>query len=156
MRYERLPDGTAVAPRVFIDVSNRAADDLYVAVLDLTDRFRCHVVFPTTSVTGGHTVALWDRRPIPVELPPDRPLRSGAAVRDWLKVVVSDVDFDATSADLPPLDEPVTRSAAERLPRTTLERLFATRRAPRHRHRRAAADGRPLGGHTVTIETTVP
>ncbi len=156
LRYERLPDGTAVAPRVFIDVHNRAADDLYVAVLDLTDRYRCHVVFPTTRVTGGHTVALWDRRPIPVELPPDRPLRSGAAVRDWLKVVVSDVDFDATSAELPPLDEPVTRSAAERLPRTTLERLFA-----RAVNRDIGTAGPPptaarWAASTVTIETTVP
>ena len=50
---------------------------------------------------------------------------SGAHVRDWLKVVVSDVDFDATSADLPPLDEPVTARRSARPPRSTVERVFA-------------------------------
>ena len=90
---------------------NRSADDLWVAVLDLTDRFRCHAVLETTLVGAGVELSLEDRRPIPVALPAGRPIVPGASARDWLKVVVSDVAFQATSFDLDALDEPVTRSA---------------------------------------------
>ena len=155
LEYHRRADGTLAPPRVYLDVTNRSDDDLYVAVLDLTDRFRCHAVLPTTFLLAGRTMALWDRRPIPVELPEGREVTSGAHVRDWLKVVVSDVDFDATSADLPPLDEPVTARRSDRSPRSTVERVFA-----KAVHRDVGGSGPPSSARwaatTIELETTVP
>ena len=55
---------------------------------------------------------------------PDECRWPGASVRDWLKVIVSDVDFEATSFTMQQLDAPppaVTRG----LPRSTLDRLAA-------------------------------
>ena len=48
------PSATAhAAPAVFIEVHNHEEDDLWVAVLDLTDRFRCHAVVHTVMLAGG-------------------------------------------------------------------------------------------------------
>jgi hypothetical protein len=144
-------------PAVFIDLHNAGADDLYVCVLDLTDRFRCHAVFPTECLVAGHTVALWGGAPIPLTLPDDRPVVSGAIARDWLKVVVSDVEFDASAFDLPPLDEPppardVTRAAGW----STLTRIAA-----RVVTRDVGAAGPPKeaarwAADTIAVETIVP
>ncbi len=101
-------------PAVFMELRNPTDEELFVCVLDLTDRFRCHAVLPTVCLAAGHTVALWDGAPIPLTLPDDRPVAPGAVARDWLKVVVSDVDFDAAAFDLPPLDEPAPVSRATR------------------------------------------
>ena len=104
----------------------------------------------------GSELSLEDRRPIPVALPAGRPLVPGASARDWLKVVVSDVAFQATSFDLDALDEPVARSAgARRSPQNTLERIAGR------------AVTRDIGGGdeppavrwaatTVTLEVRVP
>jgi hypothetical protein len=145
------------SPAVFIDVHNGSTDGLYVCVLDLTDRFRCHAVFPTDCLAAGHTVALWGGAPIPLTLPDDRPVASGAVARDWLKVVVSDVDFDAAAFDLPALDEPppvrdVTRAATW----STLTRIAA-----RAVTRDVGAAGPPQeaarwAADTIAFETTVP
>src|SRR5690606_17131456 len=80
--------------------------DLFVAVLDLTDRFRCHPVVPTVKLGAGRPLAVADGDPIPASLPVDEDVVSGAAVRDWLKVIVSDVDFDASSFTMQQLDQP--------------------------------------------------
>lgn len=98
----------------FMELRNTTDEELYVCVLDLTDRFRCHPVLPTACLTAGHTIALWDGAPIPLTLPDDRPVAPGAVARDWLKVVVSDVDFDAAAFDLPQLDEPAPVARATR------------------------------------------
>ena len=144
-------------PAAFIDLHNGSADDLYVCVLDLTDRFRCHVVFPTDCLAAGHTVSLWGGAPIPLTLPDDRPVASGAIARDWLKIVVSDVDFDAAAFDLPALDEPpavrdVTRAASW----STLTRIAA-----RAVTRDVGAAGPPKdaarwAADTIAFETVVP
>ena len=157
LEYHRRDDGTLAPPRVYLDVTNRSDDDLYVAVLDLTDRFRCHAVLPTTFLLAGRTLALWDRQPIPVELPEGRAVETGANVRDWLKVVVSDVDFDATSADLPALDEPIAASRSARPPRSSVERMFAKAVS-----RDIGTDDPPpdaparWAATTIELETTVP
>ncbi len=113
---------------------NTTKRDLFVGVLDLTDRFRCHAsLFPTALIAAGRTVAIWDGRPIPAVLPTDRPIVSGAIARDWLKVVVSEADFDASAFEMSALDEPfVVRRSATMAP-SVLERLAGrvlTRGAP--------------------------
>ena len=91
---------------MFVEVCNLTDEALWVAVLDLTDRFRCHAALPTVALAAGHRHALADGAVIPVSLPAGRPVEPGATARDWLKVIVSDVDFDASVFDLPALDEP--------------------------------------------------
>ena len=74
-----------------------------------------------------------------------------------LEVVVSDVEFDATSFDLDALDEPVSRSVGFRsAPRNTLERI-----AGKARSREFGPGGPPppvarWAATTVTLETRVP
>lgn len=145
-----------VLPAVFMDLHNTSDDDLYVCVLDLTDRFRCHAVLPTVRLTAGHTLALWDGAPIPLTLPDDRTVVAGASARDWLKIVASDVDFDAAAFDLPELDEPMpARRGAREQTWSTLARVAARAvsrdvgDAPPTVAARWAAD-------TITFETTVP
>lgn len=148
--------GAWVAPYVYLALRNRSDDDLWVAVLDLTDRFRCHAVLETTLVGAGVELSLAERRPIPVALPTGRPIVPGASARDWLKVVVSDVPFQATSFDLDALDEPVSRSVGlRRAPQNTLERI-----AGRAVTRDVDAGGEPpavrWSATTVTLEVRVP
>jgi hypothetical protein len=146
-----------VPPSVFLDVRNASDDDLYVAVLDLTDRFRCHAVLPTVLLVAGHTLSLWDGAPIPLTLPRDRSVEPGALARDWLKVMVSDVDFDAAAFDLPPLDEPGrARDVARSATWSTLTRVAA-----RAVSRDLGDDGPPpvaarWAAETIAFETTVP
>jgi hypothetical protein len=152
----RRDDRAWLPPSVFMELRNTSSDDLYACVLDLTDRFRCHAVLPTVRLAAGHSVALWDGVPIPLTLPEDRPVEPGAVARDWLKVVVSDVDFDAAAFDLPELDEPEPPPSTTRsVTWSTLARVAAravTRDiggAPPAITARWAAD-------TITFETTVP
>ena len=146
----RVPAGArrvvAAAARVRRRCATASDDDLYVAVLDLTDRFRCHAVLPTTLLGAGpHVRPVVGRRRSRRRLPAGRPVAPGAAARDWLKVVVSDVDFDATSFDLAALDEPVDRAAASvrRRRRATPSSGSPPRAASRRRPR--AGRRRPLG-----------
>ena len=112
-------------PAVFLTLTNTTDRPLWVALLDLTDRFKCHsLLFPTAQIATGHTAATRDGARVDVTLPDDRPVLSGAKARDWLMVIVSTVEFNAASFDLPQLGEPATRSsAAVGRPRSTLERL---------------------------------
>jgi hypothetical protein len=128
-----LVDGHWRAPAMFLELANTSDRDLFVGVLDLTDRFRVHAsLFPTGRIAAGHTVVVWQGRAIPVAFPPGRSVTPGAVAHDWMKVIVSETDFDATAFELPPIDEPfeVRRSAPTG---STLERLahrVLTRGAP--------------------------
>jgi len=112
-------------PAVFMTLTNTTDRPLWVALLDLTDRFKCDSsLFQTAPIAAGHTAVTYDGAPIPVTLPDGRAVRPGAIARDWLMVVVSSVEFNAASFDLPQLGEPATRSsAAVGRARSTLERL---------------------------------
>ncbi len=123
LAYARRGDAWS-PPAMLLRLVNTSDRDLFVAVLDLTDRFRCHAsLFPTARISARHAVAIWDGRPVPAGLPADRPVVSGAEARDWLKVIVSETDFDASAFEMTALDEPFhsTRSAAGSA--STLERL---------------------------------
>ena len=111
-------------PRCSSGSSTRRSATCSSASSTSTDQFRCHAsLFPTALIAAGRTVAIWDGRPIPAVLPSDRPIVSGAIARDWLKVVVSEADFDASAFEMSALDEPlVVRRSASVAP-STLERL---------------------------------
>ncbi|MBA3288288.1 MAG: hypothetical protein H0U21_09735, partial [Acidimicrobiia bacterium] len=127
VRYEPAGDGGWTEPRIFAELRNTTGEHLFVAVLDLTDRFRCSALLHTGRVAPGQTVALNDGAPMAVTLPQGRPVIEGALARDWLKVVVSDVEFDASAFDLPALGERPPQAVATRSLRSwgTLERLAA-------------------------------
>ena len=155
--YTRSADGTWHAPSLFMELHSHADRDLFVAVLDLTDRFRCHPVVPTVKLGAGRSFAVADGDQIPASLPDDEPVVAGATVRDWLKVVVSDVDFDASSFTMQQLDQPppaATRSAGQF--RSTLDRLAA--RAVSRDIARAPADAPPAqwSASTLVLEVRVP
>ncbi len=124
LEYCRQPDGSWAPPAVFMELHSHADHDLYVAVLDLTDRFRCHPAVPTLKLGAGRSLALNDGEPVGATLPRGVPAEPGASVRDWLKVIVSSVDFDATSFTMQQLDEPPP-PATRSVPRSTLDRLAA-------------------------------
>ena len=68
-RTRRQLDGSWAAPAVFMELHSHADRDLFVAVLDLTDRFRCHAVVPTVKLGAGRPLALNDGDPLPATLP---------------------------------------------------------------------------------------
>jgi hypothetical protein len=118
--------GEWVPPSMFLRLANTSDQELFVAVLDLTDRFRCHAaLFPTEKVGAGHTVKVWEGQPIEASLPEGREVVPGALVRDWLKVIVSETDFDASAFEMPPLDEPVVAKRSVGDIGSTLERIAA-------------------------------
>ncbi|MDQ3738650.1 MAG: caspase family protein [Actinomycetota bacterium] len=154
--YRRAADESWTEPQVFVEMRNTTEEALWVAVLDLTDRYRCHALFPTALVAAGHSVAVWNGHPIPITVPDDA-VRPGSVARDWLKVIVSDVNFDAMAFDLPPLDHPIEPSPARRSAVLgTLERLAA-----RAITRDIGAGGPPpvaarWAASTVALEVSVP
>jgi len=157
LSYLRGPERGWQPPGVFMELRSHADRDLFVAVLDLTDRFRCHPVVPTVKLGAGRPFAVADGDPIPASLPGDAPVVPGASVRDWLKVIVSDVDFDASSFTMQQLDQPPpprTRSSASY--RSTLERLAA--RAVSRDLGAVAVDATPAqwSASTLVLEVRVP
>ena len=157
LEYRRADDGGWHAPYVFIDVANLAEEELCVAVLDLTDRFRCHPVFLAERIAPGHTVALWSGAAIPVELPPGRAVAPSIKATDWLVVIASDVDFYADAFELPALGEPLvaaSRSGADAAT-STLERL-ARRAVTRDVGAAGPATPARWSASAVTLETVVP
>jgi hypothetical protein len=139
-------------PYVFLRLRNTSDTDLYTALLDLTDRHRCSVLFPTERIAAGHAVDVFDGA-IDVSLPKGRAVEPGAQGRDWLKVLVSAHDFDASSFELPELGEPSTRAATS-APRTTLERLAC--RAVHRGVGEEAADETGVAAAADWSATTIP
>lgn len=160
LTYTTGADGSWQHPWIFLSVRNETAETLYVAVLDLTDRYACTVLMHAGELGARHEYTLNDGRPLDVKLPAGRPVRPGESVRDWLKVIVSDVPFDASAFDLDPLEDAAasrrawTTRSADRVS-GTLERIAAR------------AVSRDIGGAppdtvarwaaaTTTLETVVP
>lgn len=125
LAYRREGAGWA-KPYVFIHVHNRSDRDLYCALLDLTDSFRCHgKLLPVTRIPAGQSAVAFQGRPIDISLPKERVEAGGTQVRDWLKLIVSEQRFESEAYALPNLDEVVTRTAATRGPgrRSVLDRI---------------------------------
>lgn len=157
LQYQREIDGSWTAPALFMELRSQVDHDVFVAVLDLTDRFRCHPAVPTVKLGPGRSLALADGAVIPATLPRGVVPTPGASVRDWLKVIVSDVDFEATSFTLQQLDEPppaVSRAA----PRSTLDRLAAKaiRRDIGDALTGGAASVAQWSATTIVLEVRVP
>lgn len=114
LRYRRVGDAW-VKPYVFVYLHNRSDRDLYCALLDLTDRFRCHGgLSPVDRLRAGGTTVAFEGRPIDISLPKERIDAGGTQVRDWLKLIASEQRIDPDAYALPNLDGVVTRSASTR------------------------------------------
>ena len=113
LHYRRV-GGRLVAPRVFVRVRNASLVPLWCVLVDLTDRYGADPdLLPGVLVRAGGTGPALDGRPIRVALPSGRSVLPGAEVRDWLKLVVAPVPLSVLPFQMPALDEPVVRSAAD-------------------------------------------
>lgn len=103
--YTRTGDGWA-PPSVFLRLRNTTDARLFCVLADLTDRYRLHVgLFPGEHIAAGVTTAAGYGRPITLSLPPDRPVVPGAAVKDWLMLMVAEAPFSSDPFSLPRLGE---------------------------------------------------
>ncbi|MGY1727825.1 caspase family protein [Geodermatophilus sp. SYSU D01062] len=121
----RATSGGWQPPYVFVYITNGSDRNLYLTLLDLTDRFRCHGrLFPVDLVPAGQTVAAFTGKPIDVTVPDERLKAGGDTVYDWLKVFASEDRFAAQAYELPNLDGVISRAAVRRgAPRSVLDRL---------------------------------
>ena len=94
------------APTVFMHLKNASDRDLHVALLDLTDRLECDVLYQTQSITAGTEVnANAAGGPMKLSLSSGVEPVAGARTQDWLKVVVSDKPFEASAFELAAVGE---------------------------------------------------
>ncbi|MBG0565470.1 caspase family protein [Actinoplanes aureus] len=138
-------------PYVFVHVHNRSDRDLYCALLDLTDSFRCHgKLLPVTRIPAGGSAVAFHGRPIDIGLPQKRIEAGGTQVRDWLKLIAAEQRFEPDAYALPNLDEVVTRGPATRGPgrRSVLDRI-----GDRVVTRDAGDDEEPAGAPEWTTTT---
>jgi hypothetical protein len=113
-------------PYVFIYLHNNSGRDLYCALLDMTDRYRCHSrLFPGDLIPAGRTAVAYEGRPIDISVPQQRLDAGGTAVYDWLKLIAAEQRFASDGYELPNLDGFITRRSATRGlgPRSILDRL---------------------------------
>ena len=113
-------------PYIWIYLTNDSPRDLYCALLDLTDRYRCHSrLLPGTLIPAGATTVAFDGRPVDATIPEGRLRNGGAEARDVLKLIASEQRFQPDGYELPNLDGALpARSSSRRPPnRTILDRL---------------------------------
>lgn len=107
LEYRRGPGGW-LAPTAFIRLRNDADQKLYCVLLDLTDRYRMHTgLLPGTFIGPHQRAAAAEGELVEFSLPPDRAVRPGASVRDWLLLLVAEDEFSSLPFRLPRLREPM-------------------------------------------------
>ncbi|MGD9705748.1 MAG: caspase family protein [Acidimicrobiia bacterium] len=150
------PDGEA--PNVFMHLRNDAQRDLYVALLDLTDRLECDVLYPTQKIAAGTEVnvnALGG--PMKLSLSSGVDPVPGARTQDWLKIVVSENPFEAGAFELAAIGEQSRSTGSP--PRNMLE-LIAARTVSRAVSPVDPAQFEPAGADwcatTVALVVEVP
>ena len=123
--YRETPAGWQ-HPYVFIYLRNNSDRNLYCALLDMTDRFRCHSrLFPGDLIPAGRTAVAYEGRAIDISVPQQRLDAGGTEVYDWLKLIAAEQRFASDAYELPNLDGFITpRSATRGLgSRSVLDRL---------------------------------
>jgi Caspase domain len=94
------------APHVFMRLKNTSDGDLYVALLDLTDRLECDVSYQTKKLAAGAENNVNDEGgPMKLTLSSGVDPVPGARTQDWLKIVVSENQFDANAFELAAVGE---------------------------------------------------
>jgi hypothetical protein len=114
-------------PTVFIRLHNTSNRRLHCVLLDLTDRFRIDGgLFPGAAVEPGHVGAAVDGQAVEFRLPDGRPVVPGAAVRDWLLLLVTDDEASAAPFEMPGIDQVGGRYRTPLAVRGVLDRIGRT------------------------------
>ena len=102
-----IPYGTnGDPPNVFMHLKNTSDRDLHVALLDLTDRLECDVLYQTKTIAAGtETNANEMGGPMRLSLSQGVDPVPGARTQDWLKIVVSENPFEASAFELAAIGE---------------------------------------------------
>jgi hypothetical protein len=112
------------APNVFMHLKNTSDRSLYVALLDLTDRLECDVLYQTKTLGAGTEDNVNDKGgPMKLSLSQGVDPVPGARTQDWLKIVVSESPFEADAFELAAVGEQARSSAPE--PSNILELIAA-------------------------------
>jgi hypothetical protein len=94
------------APSVFMHLKNTSDRDLHVALLDLTDRLECDVLYQTTTLAAGSEDNVNKKGgPWTLTLSSGVDPVPGARTLDWLKIVVSENQFEANAFQLAAIGE---------------------------------------------------
>jgi hypothetical protein len=102
-----IPYGTdGGAPNVFMHLKNTSDRDLHVALLDLTDRLECDVLYQTKTIAAGKEDNVNEKGgPMTLTLSRGVDQVPGARTQDWLKIVVSEKPFEASAFELAEIGE---------------------------------------------------
>ncbi len=112
------------APTVFMHLKNTSDQGLHVALLDLTDRLECDVLYQTRKLAAGTEDNVNERGgPMKLTLSAGVDPVPGARTQDWLKIVVSETPFDASAFELAAVGEQARSSGTS--PSNLLELLAA-------------------------------
>ncbi len=153
MPYAHSPEGCR-EPWVSISLHNTSRRTLWCVLVDLTDSYASHtVLFPGDFVGPGRRGYALDGEPVRLALPESRPVRPGAQVMDWLKLLVADTELNTL-----PFQFPAWRPGGTASERQTVAGLDGKwRLAPTgHRDAGPAATASGWGTRSVRLRTVVP
>ncbi|MBW5483321.1 caspase family protein [Streptomyces bambusae] len=92
-------------PWVGVRLHNSGPRPLWCALISLNDRFGASTaLFPGDFIGPGGSGHVWDGDPVRMVLPPSRPVRPGAFVRDWLTLLVAEGEMNTLPFHLTPWD----------------------------------------------------
>ncbi len=112
------------APNVFMHLKNTSDQVLYVALLDMTDRLECDVLYQTKALAPGtEDNANAKGGPMKLTLSAGVDPVPGARTQDWLKIVISETPFEADAFELGAVGEQARSIGAP--PRNMLELIAA-------------------------------
>jgi hypothetical protein len=112
------------APNVFMHLKNTSDRDLHVALLDLTDRLECDVLYQTKVLAAGTEDNVNEKGgPMKLTLSSGVDPVPGARTQDWLKIVVSESPFEADAFELAAVGEQSRAIASQ--PTNMLELIAA-------------------------------
>ena len=117
------------APNVFMHLENTSDRDLHVALLDLTDRLECDVLYQSQKIAAGvEDNANAKGGPMKLSLSSGVDPVPGARTQDWLKIVVSENPFEASAFELAAVGE---QSRSTGSPPSNMLELIAARTVTR-------------------------
>ncbi|MFE2600358.1 caspase domain-containing protein [Streptomyces sp. NPDC059396] len=160
-RYGLGPTGP-IPPLVSVRIRHRAAAGrrLWCLLLDLTDSYASHAgLFNDGQFVGpGHTGYALDNRPVQLSLPPHRPVRPGASVRDWLKLIVCEGELNTVPFGLDRWDPLAPLGSRDTVLRHTAGVLRFDAPEQSSRDARPAEAGGPgqWATQTIQVRTVVP
>ena len=112
------------APNVFMHLKNTSDRDLHVALLDLTDRLECDVLYQTKTLAAGAEDNVNEKGgPMKLSLSAGSIRFRARRTQDWLKIVVSESPFEADAFELAAVGEQARSIGTP--PRNMLELIAA-------------------------------